>query len=184
MNESVRMFFETLSRRAGRVVLEARLKAGLRGADSIGANDLVIALITEDRDPNSLELNEQHPVVKRYPEQEPRPPAVSFQRTCAIPRDAFFAADVAADLLAKLNEILPRSNSIPTTSEMHTSPEFERAFDAAEGLGNEFRRSKVHPLHLLAAALREPCQASQMLQEAGITEEKVLQALGSESDSE
>jgi Clp amino terminal domain, pathogenicity island component len=171
------VFFETLSRRAGRVVLEARLKAGSRGADSIGADDLVVALITEDQDPNSLELNEQHPNVKRYREKEPKPLGVLFPRECWIPREQFFPSEVAARLLAKLHEILPRSSSIPSTSEMHTSLEFDRAFDVAEHLRNEFHQSKVHPLHLLAAVLREPCEATAMLREAGISEEKVLQAL-------
>jgi ATP-dependent Clp protease ATP-binding subunit ClpA len=184
MNESVHMFFKKLSRRAGRVVLEARRTAGSRGADSIGVNDLVIALITEEQDPNSLELDEEHPDVKRYLEKELRPAAVGFQRTCFIQRDSFFAPEVAADLLAKLNEILPRSNSIPTTSGMHTSPEFQRAFDVAESLRNKFRQNKVHPLHLLAAVLREPCQPTPTLQEAGITEENVLHALGRGSESE
>ena len=35
----------------------------------------------------------------------------------------------------------------------------------------------VVPLDLLAAALWEPCEATQMLKEAGITEEKVLETI-------
>ena len=175
------MLVGTLSRRAKRLLLEALLSARERGADSIDVNDLAVALITEDQNPDSLELNEQHPDVKRFLEKEPRPPAVLFRRTCWIPREPFFAPEVAADLLAKLKEILPRSN--PRTDGIQTSPEFERAFDVAEQLRNEFHQSEVQPLNVLAAVLREPCQATPMLQEAGMTEEEVLRILGSGSDA-
>lgn len=176
------MLVETLSRRAKRLLLEALLTAKERGADSIDVNDLVVALITEDQNPDSLELNVQHPAVKRFLEREPRPPGVLFPRECWIPREPFFAPEVAADLLAKLKEILARSN--PRTDGMRTSPEFERAFDVAEQLRNEFHQNEVQPLYVLAAALREPCEATRMLQAAGITEEKVLQLLRSRSDLE
>jgi hypothetical protein len=58
---------------------------------------------------------------------------------------------------------------------MPTSPEFQRAFSAAENLRQQFHRAKIEPLDLLAAALNEPCEASRLLIDAGITEEKVLQ---------
>lgn len=174
----------TLSRRAKRLLLESLLKAQERGADSIHLDDLVAGLITEDQDAYSLELNEQHPSVREAREKEGKPGAplaVLFPRECWIPRHPFFAPEVAAGLLAKLKEILPRSN--PRTDGMHTSPEFDRAFEVAEQLRNEFCQKEVQPLHVLAAAMREPCEGAKLLQEAGITEEKVLEVVGGESVS-
>ena len=170
---------ENFSKRVGRAIFQARLEAGQRGAASIDVNSLVIGLIIEDQDPKSLELNDQHPDVKRLRQMEPRPMAVLFARECAIPREPFFLPEVAANLLAKLNVFLPRSNGIPPNVEMHTSPEFERALEAAEHIRETFHHTSVQPLHLLAAIFGEPCEATRMLQEAGITEEKVRQILGS-----
>jgi Clp amino terminal domain, pathogenicity island component len=164
------MRVETFSRRAKRLLLEALLKAQERGADSIHLDDLVAGLIAEDQDPHSLELNEQHPAVKSAREMEPKPLGVLFPRECWIPRHPFFAPEVAAELLAKLKEILPRSSL--RTDGMHTSPQFDRTFEVAEQLRNEFHQKEVQPLHVLAAAMREPCEAAKLLQEAGITEEK------------
>ena len=42
----------------------------------------------------------------------------------------------------------------------------------------------VVPLDLLAAALREPCEGTKFLQAAGITEEKVVQAIRPGGDLE
>ena len=102
-----------------------------------------------------------------------------FPRECAIPRQPFLPLEIANDLLTKLKERLPKSGSIPHTAGIPTSPELERVFDVAEQLRREFHQSEVQPLHVLAAALREVSEAADMLQEAGITEEKVLQDLRS-----
>lgn len=173
----------TFSRRAKRLLLEALLKARERGADSIHLDDLIAGLIKEDQDPRSLELNEQHPRVREAREKqwEPgAPPGILFARECWIPREPFFAPEVATELLDKLKEILPRSK--PRTDGMHTSAEFNRAFEVAEQLRNEFHQQEVQPLHVLAAALRQSCRATKLVLEAGITEEEVLEAVRSESD--
>ena len=175
---------EAFSRRAMKAILVARLEAGKRGADSITLDDLVIGLITEDQDPTSMELNYESPIVKEFLEREPKPLGVLFPLEAWKKRERFFSSDVADDLLAKLKEILPRSSSIPRTNEMHTSPEFQTAIQAAEQLQKEFHQENVHPLHLLASALREPCEGTKMLQEAGITEEKVLQTIRAGGDLE
>lgn len=65
---------------------------------------------------------------------------------------------MAAELLAKLKKILPRSN--PRTDGMLTSPQFDRAFEVAEQLRNDFHQKDVQPLHVLAAAMRELCEAA------------------------
>jgi ATP-dependent Clp protease ATP-binding subunit ClpA len=165
---------ETFSRRAMKAILVARLEAGQRGAEYITLDDLVVGLITEDQDPTSMELNYESPNVKEFLERQPKPLGVLFPLEAWKKREQFFPSDVADELLAKLKEILPRSSSIPHTTAMHTSPEFQTAIQAAEQLQKEFHQEKVHPLHLLAAALREPCESTKLLQEAGITEKKVI----------
>ncbi len=162
---------ENFSRRATRVVFEARREAGKRGAKQIDVNSLIIGFITEEQDPNSRELNDQG---KRATETIQRPillPATHWQER----GQSLLSQEVAGGLLAQLNEILPRSTPVPDTTELPTSPEFQRAFSAAENLRQELHRAKVEPLDLLAAALKEPCEASSLLIDAGITEEKVLQ---------
>lgn len=169
---------ENFSRRAMRVVMEARLEAGRRGAPSIDVNSLVIGLITEDQDPASMGLNEQGPNVKRFLDSNPKPLAVLFPPSAGIKREAFFASEAAASLLAKLNEAIPRSSLIPNGFEMRTSPEFDRVLNVADRLREEFHRSKVQPPDILAAALNESCEATRLLKESGTTEEKVLEVLG------
>jgi hypothetical protein len=169
--------FENLSLRATKVVIETIREAQERGADSIHLGDLVAELVTEDQDPDSLDLNEEDLQVKRFMEREATPPGVLFPRTCTLPRIAFFSPQIAADLSAKLKVILPRST--PRTGGLPASPEFERVFDVAEHLRNEFHESKIRPLHILAAALREPCEATRLLADAGITEERVLRTIRS-----
>jgi ATP-dependent Clp protease ATP-binding subunit ClpA len=175
---------DNLSRRALRVVMEARLEAGKRGANSIDVNSLVIGLITEDQNPTSMNLNEQDARVKRVREMETKPLAVAFPAIAWIKRRTFFPSEVAAKLLVELNETLPKSNSVPGTAEIPTSPGFDHVLAAAENLRQELHQSKVEPLEMVAAALREPCEAARMLHEAGITEEKVFQAIRAEGDLE
>jgi len=156
--------FETFSKRAQKVITVARHQAGERGADSMDVNDLVIALIIEDQDPDVKILFVGLP-------------GVILPERAGKEREPFFPPEVAADVLAKLKGILPRSKSVPRNAEMPISPELERALLAAKDLSNECHRNEVHPLHLLAASFREPCEATRLMCEAGITKE---QALGSE----
>lgn len=67
--EHLSYMLENFSRRATKVVIEARLDAGKRGADSMDVNSLVAALIVEDQDPKSLDLNEEDPAVKKLLEE-------------------------------------------------------------------------------------------------------------------
>jgi ATP-dependent Clp protease ATP-binding subunit ClpA len=159
-------------------------------------NSLVAALIVEDQNPKSLDLNEEDLAVKKLLEErmahakKVRHEKERLLRLIMMPqeswksREPFFAPEVAADLLTTLSKILPAFKSVAPSVEIRTSPEFMRAFEAAEGIRNEFHHAKVYPLHLLAAALREACEATKMLREAGITEEKVLQTIRAGGDSE
>jgi hypothetical protein len=67
--EHLSYMLENFSRRARKVVIEARLDAAKRGADSMDVNSLVAALIVEDQDPKSLDLNEEDLAVKKLREE-------------------------------------------------------------------------------------------------------------------
>ncbi len=183
--------FANLSERAGHVVLVALREAQQRGADTIDVNDLVVALVIEDQEPDAPGLFESPPGALFLPGAVP---SVSAHKP-------FFSPKVAIDVLVKMNEVLPRSKSLPHGTEMHTSAAYDRVMDVAKDLPSQFHQSEVQvnvgtpnrpigmyqavvPLDLLAAALREPCGATKMLQEAGITEEKVLQTIRAGGDLE
>lgn len=171
--------------RARRVVAESLFAARGRGLDSIDPNALIIGLLLEDQDPESFELNEQHPRVKEARTMQPQPKGILFSRECAIPREPFFTATVAADVLKhfgadtqeSLEQRVTGDRSASKPNGMPVSAETRRAFEHAQRLRIELHGDKIEPLHLLAAALREECDASRMLNEAGITEQKVLEAL-------
>jgi hypothetical protein len=148
--------FETFSRRAIKVVIEACREAGQRGEDSVGVNDLFFGLITEDQDPTSLELNDRDPHVKSFLETKSKPVAVLLPLAYWKKREPFFPAEVAVSLLAKLQQIHPQADRIPHTAEMRMSSEFETAIHAAKQLQHEFQGGRcpasagngesVHPL--------------------------------------
>jgi hypothetical protein len=166
-----------LSRRALRALMEARSDAGKRGANSVDVNSLVIGLITEDQDSKSMELNERDPAVTTVLGMQPQSLAVGLPRSAWTKRTAFFPSELAASLLARLNELLPRTDSIPLTTELPTTAALDRVFGVAKQLSGEAEPGPVVPLDLLAAALQEPCEATALLQEAGITKNKVLQQI-------
>jgi len=162
-----------LSLRATKLLIEARREAGARGAESLDANDLILAAVLEDQNLNSLDLNEQHPDVKKYAEMQPKPKGVLFRPDCALPKERLFEAEIAGELLRKIHELQPVSSAVPYNRGMPVSDGFTHAMEAAEKLRDEFHQSKVTALHILIGAMRQPCEAARLLQENGITEEKV-----------
>lgn len=185
--------FGILSERARWVLIVTLEEAGQRGANSVDVNDLVVALIIEDEEPNAEELFEETPPGVLFPS--------NLIRSGERAHTPFFPPQVAIDVLVKLNGILPRSISLPHGTEMRTSAALDRVYAVAKQLPAEFHQSEVKinigtrdsppgmyqavvPLDLLAAALREPCEGTKMLQEAGITEEKVLQTIRAGGDLE
>jgi hypothetical protein len=167
------------SERARHVTFVALLEAQQRGTDTIDVNDLIVALVIEDQDWNAVALFDTGP-----------PGGVPL----VTAHKPFLSPKVAVDVLVRMNAVLPRSTSLPPTTEMHTSGGYDRVLRAAAIMPSEFNQSEVQirygspdrppgmyqavvPLDLLAAALTEQCEATKMLQEAGITEEKVLQTI-------
>jgi hypothetical protein len=190
--------FTNLSDRAATVVFAMVFEAKQRGAAFIDVNDLVIALIAEDHDSGAPMLFKQ----EMPSENQFRPGAVSPTGS-GKKREPFFPPKVAVDVLITLNQILPRSSPIPngTGHGQQMSPALERVIAVAQSLPSEFQQSQVQvnfgtpqrpkgmyqavvPLDLLAAALREPCEGTKILEAAGITEEKVTQILRSGGDLE
>lgn len=178
------------SERAMSVLIVAHLEAEQRGASSVDVNDLILALVAEDQDPRAADLFSNDASLEEL--FSPKYP-MSYE-PYEKGREPFFSPKVAADTLIKLNEILPRSNSLPPGSEMQTSAAYDRVLKAANELPGELHQGEVEirsgtdarppgvyqavvPLDLLAAALLEPCEGTKLLQAAGVTEEKVLQVL-------
>jgi hypothetical protein len=184
-----------LSGRAAAVIITMIAETGQRGAVTIEVNDLVIALIAEDHDPHAFLL------FRETPPGVLLPPKVLQSSLSGKQREPFFPSKVAVDVLIKLNQILPRSAPFPTGTRHNTSAALDRVLARAQKLPSELNQAEVKvsdrstgykpemrqgvvPLDLLAAALEEPCEATQMLQEAGITEEKVLRVIRAGGDLE
>jgi ATP-dependent Clp protease ATP-binding subunit ClpC len=163
--------FDIYSERARQVIFVARLKAGQRGAAVIDVDDILVALIIEDQKMGKglWELLGHPGPLHGFPFKA-QPP--------------FFSAEVASDLLRRIEEVLSRSQAIAISAELPISPGVEQMFSGAIGFRDRFQHSHVEPLHLLAAALAdESSQGARILQQAGITQENVLEAIRGENKS-
>jgi hypothetical protein len=161
-------------------------EAQQRGADALDVNDLIVALVIEDQTSNAVFLFHEPPLGTIFQQGSTRSPRMEHK--------PFLSPSVAIEVLVKINGILPRSKSLPHNTQMQTSAALQRVLNVAQQLPAQFNQSEVQiitgapdsppgtyravvPLDLLAAALREPCEGTKFLQEAGITEEKVVQAI-------
>jgi ATP-dependent Clp protease ATP-binding subunit ClpC len=158
---------DNFSERARQMVFAARFKAGERGANMIETDDLLVGLVLEDQ--GILEKT----VFSMFFEGQGMP------ANTAPPHIPFLSATVAQDLLAKLEKGLLRSQPIALTTEVPLSPSLKHVFNSAKDVQTRFRHNQIEPLHLLAAILAEESgQGVKLLQDSGITHEKVLRALG------
>ena len=158
---------DSFSMRARQVVFVARFKAGERGAETIGTEDFLVALILEDQG-----MMAQTILQKTHEGQG----SVVNQAPSHIP---FFPSKAAQDLLAKLEGSLARSEPVALTAEVPLSPSLKRVFDSAKALQTRFQDIEIGPLHLLAAILtEESSQGVKLLRDSGITQETVLLKLG------
>jgi hypothetical protein len=99
--------FDLYSQRARQVIFLTRLESGARGAEMIGLDDLLAALIVEDQNkiPQTLEmLGETGKFIGLTTHQPFLPPAA------------------ATSLLESIQQSLPQSQSIPTSADMAISP--------------------------------------------------------------
>jgi hypothetical protein len=187
--------FENFSSRTMAVVMTMIREAQQRGAAFVDLNDLVFALIAEDQVPLAPILFDEPPVGSLLPLGS----SLSTQ-TSIKEHEPYFSPRLAVTVLIKLNAILPRSSSFPANTEMRTSPALDRVFVTANKLPSELSQGLVSlggndrrppgmyqavvPLDLLAAVLREDCEGAQIVREAGIIEEKVLETIRAGGDLE
>ena len=187
--------FGNLSERAGMVILTAIREAQQRGTNTMDVNDLIVALIIEDQEPHAALLFGE--IAPGFPDLVP---GEMRRHTSVTEHKPFLSPRIAIGVLVKMNGILPRSNSLPSTTELQTSDALDRVLNAARELPAQLNQGDVLvrnsginppgmyqavvPLDLLAAALREPCEGTKLLQAAGVTEEKVLQTIRAGGDLE
>jgi hypothetical protein len=154
------------------VIFVARLKAGQRGASAIEVEDLLVGVIVENQGMLKDTIRDLHP------ERDRKQFWSSSMRETHTP---FLPPKIAAPLLTKIGSVLPRSEAVPPSKEMSVSADLESVLVATEGMRRELNHRETGPLHLLAAALEKPSQTVNLLGEAGIDREKVMDALRKES---
>jgi|SRR5215469_1887983 len=159
---------DDFSPRARQIVFGARFKAGERGATKIETDDFLVSLVLEDQGmlertvfSKLLEGEGEGTLVNQIPSHTP-----------------FFSSMLAQALLVKLEKSLPRLQAVALTTEVPLSASLERVFKVAEALRVRLKQNQIEPLHLLAAAMEEKSdQGVKLLQDSGITQEKVLLAI-------
>jgi ATP-dependent Clp protease ATP-binding subunit ClpA len=158
--------FDTFSMRARQVVFAARCKAGERGASMIDVDDFLVGLVLEDQGMLGDNLFSKLPGAR------------GTLRNKAPSHIRFFSHELAEILLTRMTDLLPKLQPVGLSTEIPLSPALKSAFDSAEDFRTQFQSSQTEPLHLLAAILTEESnQGVKILQEAGITQEKVLLSL-------
>jgi hypothetical protein len=158
------MFLDQYSDRARTIVFITRYRSGKDGAPALDTDHLIEAIIFEDQGKLS-EATDSDGLV--YPVFEPKP--------------HFFSAEIASELLLKIQQLLPRGEPIPTSVDMTASSDLQRAFAGASALMAELDHNQVEPLHLLAAAVCEQSEVAKLLNAAGITRDRVIATLKGES---
>jgi ATP-dependent Clp protease ATP-binding subunit ClpA len=154
---------EHFSNRSKMVIFLTRKDAGRRGATALEPGDLLEAIINEDQ--GELAKRFVGAVTPSGPIREPQP---------------FFSAEVAAKALLRLHSMLPQQEPVADSVDMTMSPSLQHILSAATTLAGELHHSQVQPLHLVAAILAEESGGpAEILTEAGISKEAVIQALGS-----
>src|SRR5581483_6174488 len=157
--------------RARHVIFIARLVAGQRGAKAIGVDDLIMAFLLEDQgDANNILSG----ILSGIPE---------FRRLKFENHPRFFDSNLAVDLLTKMQGLLSRKTPISTAIDLPFSRRAATMMRVARSFADNSLKKQVEPLHLLAAATQDrSSQIAQILRETGITQERVLSAIGQAPD--
>jgi ATP-dependent Clp protease ATP-binding subunit ClpA len=154
------------SMRAKQIVFAARLKAGERGANLIDAEDFLLGMVLEDQG-----MVEEILFSKLHDGQG----TLLNQAPSHIP---FFSQQEAKSLVTGIEALQTQSKPVDLSTEIPLSPALERAFGLAKDFQVHFHHSQIEPLHLLAAIMtEESSQCVKLLEEFGITREKVLDQL-------
>jgi len=156
--------FDGYSIRAKQVLFLARLESGARGAEMLELDDLLTGLMIEDQNviPSALAKPGLEGQFMDSPEHHP-----------------FLPPDTATNVLEKIHQLHPRSQPIPHSTDMPISSDFGEILAGASQLRKELQSKEVTPLHLLAVTLRRSHGEIGIdpLRDAGITEEKILEAI-------
>ncbi len=155
---------EHFSNRSKMVIFLTRKDAGRRGATALEPGDLLEAIINEDQ--GELARRFVGAVTGSGPIRPPEP---------------FFSAEAASKVLLSLHNILARQEPVADSVDMTMSPGLQNILNAATTLAGELHHSQVQPLHLVAAVLADESSGpAEILREAGISKEGVIQALRSQ----
>lgn len=158
---------DPFSMRAKQIVFAARFKAGARGASLIEVEDFLVGLVLEDQGMlGQTVFSKLHDgrgtLLNNSPSHIP-----------------FFPEEVAKNLVTRIDELLPQIKPVGLSIEIPLSSGLKRVFGSAKALQDQFPHGQIEPLHLLAAILTEKSShCAKLLQEFGITPEKVMDRLG------
>jgi ATP-dependent Clp protease ATP-binding subunit ClpA len=157
---------EYFSARTRQVVFLARFLAGERGATAIEVDDFIQALILEDQGMAGSVFSKiyggQGTPINPNPSHTP-----------------FFLPEAGKELLSNLKEKVQQSQAAPLSAEIPLSRSAESVLNSAKGFKTRFEHKEIEPLHVMAAIVCEGAsEGVKLLQESGVTEEKVLAALG------
>jgi hypothetical protein len=94
--------------------------------------------------------------------------------------EPFLPSETATRLLESIHQSLPRSQSIPNSTDMPLSSSLRETLAAANDLGKKLQSKEVTPLHLLAVLIRGSHWRVQALRDVTITEEEVIKAIRTE----
>jgi ATP-dependent Clp protease ATP-binding subunit ClpA len=165
-DDKILAHLNAFSTSAMQTLFAARFKAGQRGAHVIDMGDLLFGIVLEDQGMMEDLLSNMHGAQD------------SIRVLHSPSHSPFFPPAAAGDILTRIENLLPHSEPYAHTIDVPLSPDLERTFDGANKVRNIFHHKKIEPLHLLAAALsQESSQHTNLLREAGITTEMVMERL-------
>lgn len=159
--------FDAFSMRARQIVFAARFRAGARGASRIEVEDFLAGLVLEDQGTlGQTVFSKLHDGQGTLRNNSPS----------HIP---FFPEELAKDLVTRIDQLLPQIKPVGLSMEIPLSSALERVFSSAKALQAQFHQRQIEPLHLLAAILKEESShCARLLDDFGITSEKVMERLG------
>jgi ATP-dependent Clp protease ATP-binding subunit ClpA len=163
---------DAFSMRAKQIVFAARFRAGERGAKLIDVEDFLLGLVLEDQRMLGKNL---------FSKLHDGHGTLLNRASSHLP---FFSKEEAKNLVTSIEALQTQSKPIGLSTEIPLSPALERAFGSAKDFQARFHHSQIEPLHLLAGILtEESSQGVKLLQEFGITQEKVLHQLKSATEN-
>ena len=118
--------FDTFSQRARQAVFAARWRTGQRGAEEMCLEDLVVGLIIEDQgmiESLFLEIHREHRLQSILPVKA---------------HISFFPSGLAAQILTRIEELLPHSKPVSASRELPISSDLKLAFEAAKNFQRKF----------------------------------------------